>query len=78
MVYDIAGIERRLNKGDWLLIGEVAAILGISRATVDRMLVAGSIRHRTRPGPGAYRECKPEDIQRLLEKRLQERGTGES
>lgn len=73
MVYDIAELERRLNAGDWLLIGEAAAVLGISRATVDRLLTAGTIGHRIRPGAGSYRECNPTDVRRLLDERRRER-----
>ncbi len=77
MVYNIADLERRLTEGDWLLIGEVAAILGISRASVDRMLGGRIIRYRTRPGSGAYRECKPEDVLReLTARRLEREGRG--
>lgn len=75
MVYDTADLERRLNAGEWLLIGEVAAILGIGRATVHRMLVAGTIRHRTRPGSGSYRECHPGDVRAQLDARREVRGS---
>lgn len=66
MVYDTADLERRLDAGEWLLIGEVAAVLGIGRATVHRMLTAGAIRYRTRPGAGSYRECHPHDVHAQL------------
>ncbi len=72
MVYDIAELERRLNAGDWLLIGEVAALLGIGRASVHRLLTAGIIGHRIRPGAGRYRECKPDDVRHQLDARRQE------
>ncbi len=75
MVHDIADLQRRLDAGDWLLIGEVGALLGISRATVDRMLVAGSIGHRIRPGSGGWRECNPADVrQHLTDRRREHRG----
>lgn len=73
MVYDIADLERRLRAGEWLLIGEVAAVIGISRASVDRMLTAGTIGHRVRPGSGRYRECDPDDVRHQLDERRRRR-----
>ncbi len=66
MVYDLDALERRLNAGEWLLMGEVAALLGVGRTTVHRMLNAGAIRYRTRPGSGSYRECHPDDVRQQL------------
>ncbi len=74
MVYDTADLERRLDAGEWLLIGEVAALLGIGRATVHRMLVARTIRYRTRPGSGSYRECHPDDVRQRLAARREVQG----
>jgi excisionase family DNA binding protein len=76
VVYDLDALERRLNAGEWLLMGEVAALLGISRATVHRMLTAGVLGHRIRPGAGKRRECKPADVRaQLAERRREHRGT---
>jgi DNA-binding transcriptional MerR regulator len=69
MVYDTADIERRLAAGEWLLIGEVAALLGIGRSTVHRLLGTRTIRHRIRPGTGSYRECHPDDVRQQLKAR---------
>jgi excisionase family DNA binding protein len=71
VVYDVADIERRLDAGEWLRPGEVAALLGIGRTTVHRMLGAGTIGHRVRPGTGEQRECAPADVRRLLDERRQ-------
>ena len=72
VVYDLADIERRLDAGKPLLIGEVAALLDVSRSTVHRMLRRGEIRYSTKPGAGGYRECIAEDVRRELAKRRQE------
>lgn len=74
MVYDIADLERRLNEGEWLLIGEMAALLGIGRATAHRLLVARTIRYRIRPGSGSYRECHPDDVRQQLADRRRVQG----
>jgi len=64
-------IKRRLDEGEWLLIGDVAILLGIDRKTVDRMLKKDppQIRYEVRPGTGEYRECNPEDVRTELAKR---------
>jgi hypothetical protein len=77
VVYDLADIERRLNAGQWLLMGEVAALLGIGRSSIHRMLTAGTIGYRLRPGTGEYRECDPADVRRLLAERQRVRRAGE-
>jgi len=71
VVYDLADIERRLDAGQWLRIGEVAALLDVSRSSTHRMVTSGVIAHRVRPGSGAYRECDPADVRRLLAERRQ-------
>ncbi len=76
MVYDLSALEARLNAGEWLLMGEVAALLGIGRTTVHRMLNAGTIRYRTRPGSGSYREVHPEDVRKQLAARREVPGEG--
>jgi DNA-binding GntR family transcriptional regulator len=61
---DVQAIERRLDTGDWLLPGEVARLLGVSRTTVHRYL-GTRIRYRHRGG-GRLRECHPDDVRTLL------------
>lgn len=72
MVHDVADVERRLDAGEWLSPGQVAALLGVARNTVHALLKAGTIRHRVKPGVGAYRECNPEDVRKLLDARREE------
>lgn len=64
-----AGIERRLDAGEWLRPGEVAIVLGVDRRTIDRMLRSNLLRYRIRPGVGRYRETHPADVRRELDKR---------
>lgn len=77
MVYDLADIERRLDAGEGLLIGEAAALLHVGRSTIDRLIRRGTIRYQVRAGPGAYRECHPEDVRRLLDEYRQVHRDGE-
>lgn len=61
-------IERRLDAGDWLLVGEVAILFGVSRSTVHRM-VSGEppmVDHRIRAGRGGYRELNPVQVREQL------------
>lgn len=69
MVYDLDALERRLTAGEWLLMGEVAALLGIGRSTMHRLLRSEAIRYRVRPGTGSYRECHPDDVRQQLRAR---------
>lgn len=72
---DPGEIERRLNEGEWLQIGDLMILFGASRSTVDRWINSGAVfsdetiivRYRERPGP--VRECHPEDVRRVLEAR---------
>lgn len=70
-------LEERLSRGGWLLPGEVATLLGVSRSTVIRAYLntdPPKIRYRLRPGSGRYRECHPEDVRRELDARRQVHG----
>lgn len=71
MVNDAEMIERRLNAGEWLMIGDVAILLGVDRTTVDRMLktTPPKLSWRFRSGTGRYRELNPEDVRRELNAR---------
>jgi excisionase family DNA binding protein len=71
-VYDLAQLARRLEAGDWLQIGEVAALLNVSRNTVDRRMRDGTIGTRMRAGT-KWRVCNPADVLRLLEESITER-----
>jgi predicted site-specific integrase-resolvase len=70
-------LHAALDRGEWLQINDVAIVLGISRQTVHRMVVAGMIRHRPRIGTGNQRELSPDDVRQQLAKRDQVTG-GES
>ncbi len=66
MVHDPADLERRLEAGEWLTPGQVAAVLGVGRTNVHEMLTARTIGYRLKPGRGQYRECNPIDVLKLL------------
>jgi hypothetical protein len=70
------GLERRVRAGEWLTPGEVAALLGASRATVDRMLTAEPpvLAYRFKPGTGRHREVQPESVLAELERRREVHG----
>lgn len=70
---DPATLERRLDAGDWLRTGEVAALLGVSRGTIHNWVKAGTIGHK-RKGGGIQRVCNPEDVRRLLNQSRQVHG----
>lgn len=70
-------IEQRLDRGEWLLPGEVAKLLGINRSTVIRSYLLPDpplIRYKRRAGRGGYRECHPEDVRRVLAERRRVHG----
>ncbi|MEU4367577.1 hypothetical protein [Micromonospora chersina] len=72
MAGTVEELEARLDRGDWLLPGEVAKLLGIDRTTVIRAYLnpdPPKIRYRHRAGAGSYRECHPEDVRAELAKR---------
>lgn len=57
-------VEQRVRAGEWLRPGDAAVLLGVDRRTVDRMLRAGVMRYRVKPGTGRHREVHPEDLLR--------------
>jgi hypothetical protein len=63
---DPAEIEARLDRGEWLRVGDVAALLNTSRWSVDRLLRSGAIGHRKHGGRG-WRELDPVDVRRELD-----------
>lgn len=69
-------IERRLDAGEWLTIGDVSVLLKVDRSTAHRMLKTQPpmIRYRFRAGPGRYRELHPEDVRRELDQRREVHG----
>jgi hypothetical protein len=68
-------IEARVKAGEWPSPGDVATLLDVGRKTVDRMLNAGLIRYRVKPGTGRHRECNPDDVLRELVARRTIHGT---
>ncbi|RBQ05133.1 hypothetical protein DQE82_26655 [Micromonospora sp. LHW51205] len=77
MAGTVEELEARLDRGDWLLPGEVAKLLGIDRTTVIRAYLnpePPKIRFRRRAGSGGYRECHPGDVRAELDRRRQVHG----
>lgn len=74
VVKDVAELRRRLDAGEWLLVGEVALVLGIGRATAHRLVADGAIKYKLRPGTGQYRECDPADVRAQLAARTEIHG----
>lgn len=66
-----AALEKRVEAGEWLRIGDAAKVLGISRSKLDLLLRASKIGYRLEPG-SKYRKCNPADIKRLLAESRQE------
>ncbi len=58
-------LVRLVEAGEWLRAGDVAIVLQRGRSTVTRLLDAGEIGWRLRPG-GKQRWCDPADVLRLL------------
>jgi len=75
VVDDLPNIEHRLDQGGWLSPGEVAALLGIGRTTVHRLLLSGKIGYRLK-GAGPQRLCNPADVRRLLDQARREHRGG--
>ncbi len=59
-------LRRAVEAGEWLRTGDVAILLGLSRATAIRRIDSGQIRWRLQPG-GKQRFCDPADLLRLVE-----------
>jgi excisionase family DNA binding protein len=73
-----AALEQRLEAGEWLLPGDAAKLLGLSRSTVTRYIRDGAIGHKRKPG-SRYRLANPLDVRRLLEEsRIEHRGVDDS
>lgn len=69
---DQAAVERRLNEGEWLKIGDLIVLFGASRSSVDRWINKGArfgkrrmlIRYKI--DPSGERLCMPDDIRAVL------------
>lgn len=72
---DLAEIERKLDAGEWLRPGQVAALFDTSRMSIHRWMDAGRIRYRRR-GPRQDRVLNPEDVRRELDEYRRERRNG--
>ena len=75
----IAEVERRLDEGEWLKIGDLMVLFDASRSMVDRWLRNGVTigGQRIVLGyqllPGDIREVDPADVRRLLAERRKRR-----
>jgi excisionase family DNA binding protein len=58
----------KLAAGAPLSTGEAAAVLGVSKPTVQRMIAAGVLSARIRPGVGGYRDISAESVRAELER----------
>lgn len=72
---DLAEIERRLDAGEWLRPGQVAALFHTSRTSIHRWMSAGRIRYRRR-GPRRDRVLNPDDVRRELAEYRRELSNG--
>lgn len=65
MVYDVAKLQERLDAGEWLRTGEVAALLGHGRTTFHEWLKKNTGVRYTRT-LGGQRKYHPDDVRRLI------------
>ena len=59
-------LRAAVDAGEWLRAGELATVLDVSRTTAHRLLEAGTIGWKVKPG-GKQRLADPGDVRRLLE-----------
>lgn len=65
-------VRERLDRGEWLRIGDLMVLFGASRSMVDRWLREGArfpgkrlvIHYKITPG--GMRECNPDDVRAVL------------
>lgn len=67
-----AALEKRVEAGEWLRVGDAAKVLGIGRTKMHTLVSQGTVGHRLEPG-SRYRQVNPKDIRRLLEEARRER-----
>ena len=65
-------LRQALADGEWLRVGDLAAVLGVSASTAHRLLNSGAIAWRYKAG-GKQRMAKPADVLQLLEQAEEER-----
>lgn len=66
MVYDVADLERRLSAGEWLRLGEVAALTGRGRSTIQDWITSGKWKPRRTRTLGGHRQFHPDDVRSLI------------
>lgn len=67
VVYDEAKLATRLDDGEWLKLGEVAALAGIPRTTLNDWIKQGRVKVRYRKTlGGGQRRFNPEDVRRII------------
>ncbi|MCY1141402.1 helix-turn-helix domain-containing protein [Actinoplanes sp. Pm04-4] len=59
-------LRQALADGEWLRVGELAVVLGVSPSTAHRLLGSGDIEWKYKVG-GKQRTANPADVRRLLE-----------
>ena len=58
----------KLATGQPLSTGEAAAVLGVSKPTVQRLIDAGRLEARIRPGVGGYQDISAESVRAEMER----------
>lgn len=59
-------LRQAVKAGEWLRVGDLATVLGVSASTAHRLLNSGEIEFKYKPG-GKQRMASPADVGRLLE-----------
>lgn len=66
MVYDVADLERRLAANESLRLGEVAALAGRGRSTIQDWIQTGKWKPRYTRTLGRQRHFHPDDVRAVL------------
>lgn len=66
MPQDRAALQARLDRGDWLRIGAIAALTGRGRSTINDWLTKGQAQMRYVETLGGQRSYHPDDVRALI------------
>ena len=70
MPYDLDDLGRRLAADEWLKLGEVAALAGVPRTSLNTQLRLGNVVIGSRPTlGGGQRRFNPADVRAFLASR---------